>query len=154
MRDTEIVKKLRAVLKVDEGVRNNPYRDILGHWTVGVGHFLGGNEIGKWEFPAAVVEAFLLEDMKEAHRTLERVFGSLTMSTWDEARYLALMSISFNLGYWKLRDFVKANQCVILGDWQNASKHYLDSHWARQVGGRARRLCFMLETGEIHADYR
>jgi len=154
MREPEVIKKLRVVLRIDEGVRKNPYRDILGHWTVGIGHFLGGNEIGKWEFPEPVIEAFLGEDMKEAHRTLERLFGPLTMANWNDARYLAMMSISFNLGQWKLKEFVKANQAVMVNDWQNASKHYLDSLWARQVGDRARRLCFMLSTGEIHADYR
>lgn len=147
-----VISKLKTVLKKDEGKRNTPYKDLFGHWTVGVGHFLGP-EVSKWEFPDSVVEAYLNEDIKEAHRTLERVFGGLTMAAWNEVRYVALMSIAFNLGQWKLSEFKNANRAVMTGNWDDAAKHYMDSLWARQVGDRAKRLCFMLATGTYHADY-
>ena len=34
------IKNLQATLRIDEGVRNNPYTDSAGFWTIGIGHNL------------------------------------------------------------------------------------------------------------------
>lgn len=41
----DILTKAREYIRSNEGVRNRPYRDSKGLWTVGIGHLMGPEDI-------------------------------------------------------------------------------------------------------------
>jgi len=59
-----------------------------------------------------------------------------------------MVDISFNLGQTRLRGFRKALEAMESGDWEEASKQFLDSRWSEQVGNRATELTEIIRTGE------
>jgi len=88
------------LIKHFEGVRNRPYRDAIGLWTVGVGHLIEGgkqlpNSYNK-TFTDAEINALLRQDLARFERGVTLLFPvsyRFTQSMFD-----ALVSFSFNLG--------------------------------------------------------
>lgn len=88
------------LIKHFEGVRNRPYRDAIGLWTVGVGHLIENgkqlpNSYNK-TFTDAEINALLRQDLARFERGVTLLFPlsyRFTQSMFD-----ALVSFSFNLG--------------------------------------------------------
>jgi lysozyme len=66
----------------------------------------------------------------------------------DDVRKDVMIDISFNLGATRLRGFKRALAAMEAADYKTAATEFLDSRWARQVGGRALELTDMLIAGE------
>lgn len=142
----ELVKKM---LITDEGLRLKPYRDTVGKLTIGVGRNLDDVGISKEE------ALYLLEnDIQRAIREASKIFGSTVWLSLDEVRQAVIIDMLFNLGKPRFLTFKKFIQAVKEKDFKKASYEMLNSKWAKQVGKRAERLAYMMETGEIHPDYR
>lgn len=124
----------------DESVRLKPYQDTVGKWTIGVGRNLTDNGI-----TTAEAEYMLGNDVYKARQDL------LAACPWcdkfDDARFGALINITFNVGIGSLLQFRKALAACQVGDWETAATEFLDSKWAEQVGARAQRLALQLRTG-------
>ena len=60
----------------------------------------------------------------------------------------AMIDISFNLGATRLRGFRRALAAMEAASYKEASTEFLDSKWAKQVGGRALELADMIASGE------
>lgn len=132
-------EKLKAQLRVDEGVRYLPYRDSLGILTIGVGHNLNV-PLG----PKAV-DAILDEDV-ENH--LNDLFKALPwISTLSENRQLVLANMCFNLGIAKLLEFKNTLKAIQDGRYHDAAEGMKNSKWATQVGARATRLIGLMVNG-------
>jgi lysozyme len=86
------------LIKRFEGVRNRPYRDCVGLWTVGVGHLIGdGKSLPKsWDktFTDKEVDELLLRDLSKFERGITM---QLPMPL-RQCEYDALCSFAFNLG--------------------------------------------------------
>ena len=54
----------------------------------------------------------------------------------------------YNLGITRLLKFKKMLAALDSGDYELAATEMLDSRYARQVKGRAKRNAYMMETGE------
>ena len=143
------MEKLLEMLRRHEGeVKTNgrhvAYKCPEGYWTVGIGRNVDPeNGIGLSDEEVD----FLLEN------DIARVIKELaTEYSWfnglDDVRKDAMIDISFNLGATRLRGFRRALTAMEAGNYTEASTEFLDSRWAKQVGGRALELTDMIASGE------
>jgi lysozyme len=63
----ESLKELRAQLYVDEGLRLKPYRDTVGHLTIGIGHNLDAKPISN-----RAADVILEDDIADVLKDLDR----------------------------------------------------------------------------------
>jgi lysozyme len=121
-------------LRIDEGVKNRPYKDSVGKLTIGVGRNLDDVGVNDDE-----IDLMLENDLDEAERTVRRVL----VGAWDDlndARKAVLCNMAFNLGFDRLSGFKKLIAAVREGRYADAADEMLTSKWAEQVGLRAVRL--------------
>jgi lysozyme len=141
------------VLHRDEGERLRPYDDatgrqllpgmkLIGKITIGVGRNLTDMGISKSES-----RTMLQADIARCEREARANF------TWfpilDAARQAVVLSMIFNLGITKFKDFKNTIAAIQAGDYELAATCMLQSLWARQVGDRAVRLAETMRTGVL-----
>jgi lysozyme len=88
-------------LRIDEGVRNRPYKDTVGKLTIGVGRNL--DDVGVNDDEIALM---LDHDIDEAERTARRVLVGSFDDLTDE-RKAAVVNMAFNMGFDRLSGFKK-----------------------------------------------
>ena len=88
------------LIKHFEGVRNRPYRDAIGLWTIGVGHLIGdGKQLPdsyNKTFTDREIDDLLRKDLARFERGVAMLFPvsyRFTQGTYD-----SIISFSFNLG--------------------------------------------------------
>ena len=126
-------------LRRDESVRDTMYRDELGNATVGVGHNLST------PLSARAIQMILEDDVSA--KKIEMDASLPWAASLDDARYGALLNLSFNMGVGGLLGFPRMLRAIQAQDWDVAARELLDSRYARQVGDRATRLAAQLQTG-------
>ena len=138
------MEKLIAMLKRHEGVETHAYECSEGKVTVGVGRNIdqeGGIGLSDDE-----VDYLLQNDIERVVKELAAEYP--WFSDLDDVRRDAMVDISFNLGATRLRLFKRALAAMETGKYKEAATEFLDSKWARQVGGRALELTDMISSGE------
>jgi len=136
--------RLIEQLKRHEGVETHAYKCSSGKLTIGVGRNIdpeGGIGLTMDE-----IEYLLSNDILRCIKELSTEypwFGDL-----DEVRQEAIINIFLNLGATKFRLFKRALSAMEEGDYETASTEFLDSLWAKQVGGRALELTDIIRSGE------
>lgn len=133
--------RLCKILKHDEGLRLQPYRDSVGVWTIGYGHNLEAKPITK-----AAAETIFADDLADAVYALGQALP--WARNLDDVRYAVLVMMVFNLGLVGLLKFKKMLGATAVGNFDLAANEMLDSVWAGQVGKRANRLATMMRTGK------
>jgi lysozyme len=131
---------LEFQIKLHEGLRLEAYPDSLGFMTIGYGHLLPrGSKIKRIDLRQA--EAFFVEDLAEAIESARLFpwFGKLSKN-----RQCVVIDMVFNLGIVKFRRFKATAAYISKEDFERAAGQMLHSRWARQVGGRAERLAYMM----------
>lgn len=122
-----------------EAMKLKPYRDTQGKLTIGVGRNLDDVGISKEE----------AERMLDAD--ISRAVGYAGAFSWyrnlNEPRRDVILSMIFNMGPTRFREFKKMHQALMLGRFEIAAAEMLSSVWATQVGSRARELAEMMRTG-------
>jgi lysozyme len=152
-RDSLVNCLVRHCLEIDEGVRQAPYRDSLGLWTIGIGHLIG-EDFRTWKISQSVINALFLGDISEAKQICHRIYGAhFFENDLDEIRQVALLNLAFNLGN-RLEGFKKANQAIMAKDWERAADEFLDSKWAKQVKSRSDRVAHCIRFGVLHDTYQ
>ncbi len=137
-------QKLKAQLKIDEGLSLTVYRCPAGKLTIGYGRNIEDKGITINE---PLASAWLDEDIVYFTDKLEKIlpwFESL-----DEPRKCMLINMAFNLGLKNLLEFKNTLRALQLGDYEVAAKEMLQSKWAKQVGERALRLSNIMLTGNL-----
>jgi lysozyme len=136
----------RDLIKNQEGLRLEPYRDTLGHLTVGYGHLIDER---CEKVPASLTEqqaeALFIDDFRRTSYRCE-----LLIPGWDdldEVRQAVLLSMAFNLGIRGLLKFQRFLEEMHLQHWERAADEMLRSLWAGQVGNRATELADMMRSG-------
>ena len=112
------------LIKRFEGVRNRPYRDCVGLWTVGVGHLIGdGKSLPEsWNrtFTEEEINALLIRDLSR----FERGIGMYIKVPLRQSEFDALCSFSFNLGLGTLQRST-LRQKINRNDKEGAAKEIL-----------------------------
>lgn len=151
---------LKQILIYDEGVRLRPYRDSLGNWTIGVGHYIG-KDVEDLKLSEDVVMRILEEDLEKVELAALEIIGAFLFCDLTEARKDAVRSLIFNLGPAGFVGFRRTIDAIKEGRWDEAASELLNSKWARQVDlknlsgrGRDDRIAEMLRTGEYPEAYR
>jgi lysozyme len=112
---------------------------LVGNPTIGYGRCLStrGVTVSEAEYLLANDIAFV-----------EHQLGALPW--WQGlslVRQDVISNMCFNIGFAGLMSFTNMIAAIQRGDFKAAADEALDSHWAAQVGGRAKMLAQQLETG-------
>lgn len=130
----------KAQLRIDEGVRDEPYRDSVGKLTIGVGRNL--DDVGLRDDE---IDYLLSNDVRVAENAARALFP--TFDDLSDDRKAALINMAFNLGQQRLGEFHGLRSAVAASDFDEAARQMLDSLWAKQVGARATRLADAMRKG-------
>ncbi len=131
-------------ITASEGLRLQAYRCPTGHVTIGWGHNLEARPVPgiPCEVGAAITreqaDRLLVADLLDARSDMLRRWP--WAAHLDPPRQAVLWDMVFNMGAAKVAGFARALHAMRTGDYPRAAAEMLDSLWARQVGGRARRL--------------
>jgi len=131
-------------LKRHEGVESHAYECSEGKITVGVGRNI--DQKGGMGLSDDEIDYLLQNDIERVIKELSSEYS--WFNALDDVRKDAMVDISFNLGQTRLRLFVRALAAMESGDYKEAATEFLDSRWAKQVGGRALELTDMISSGE------
>ena len=138
------MEQLLAMLKRHEGVESHAYECSEGKITVGVGRNIdseGGIGLSDEE-----IDFLLRNDIERCIIELSSEYDWFV--DLDDIRKDAMVDIAFNLGITRLRLFKRALAAMAEGNYKKAATEFLDSKWAKQVGGRALELTDMISSGE------
>jgi len=87
------------LIKHHEGVRNRPYRDCIGLWTIGVGHLIGdGKSLPEsWNktFTTEEVDALLRTDLRRFELGILKMLPNVLLR---QCEFDCLVSFAFNVG--------------------------------------------------------
>jgi lysozyme len=112
------------LIKRFEGVRNRPYRDSIGLWTVGVGHLIeSGRQLPEsWNktFTDSEIDALLRKDLSR----FERSIRMLIKVPLRQCEYDSICSFVFNLGAGTLQRST-LRQKLNRGDKEGAAREIL-----------------------------
>ena len=125
-----------------EGLRQFPYTDTVGKFTIGCGRNL--TDVGISEEEAMIL---LRNDIDKAGHSLTDHLG--WWNGLDEARRIVLLNLCFNMGITRLLGFQKMLVALQSGDYQKAADEMENSSWHTQVKGRAIELEQIMRTGEL-----
>ena len=88
-----------ALIKHHEGVRNRPYRDCIGLWTIGVGHLIGDGKSlpDSWNktFTSEEVDALLRTDLRRFELGISKMLPNVPLR---QCEFDSLVSFAFNVG--------------------------------------------------------
>jgi len=132
------------MLRVHEGVETHAYKCTADKTTIGVGRNIdpsGGIGLSSDE-----IDYLLSNDVKRVSAELIRAFS--WYSELDEVRKDAMIDMCFNMGLPRLKLFKKSLEAMANEDYDIAAIEFLDSNWAKQVGGRSIIVTDMIRSGD------
>lgn len=133
-------RNLRELLIKHEGIRLKPYLCPAGKLTVGVGRNL--EDVGLSDQEARMM---LTNDI---HRVVKETADNFKwFKSLNLARQDVVLSMVFNLGLTRFRQFKKMHAWLSVANYDNAANEMLSSVWASQVGIRAVELATMMRHG-------
>lgn len=131
------MESVAELLRLHEGYRRHPYQCTAGKTTVGIGRNL--DDVGIDEDEAS----YLLS------RDIERAIKSLRFEPYwldlDAVRQAVLIDMTVNLGWPRFQGFRMLRDALGRGDYAEACRQMVNSHWYSQVGDRAKRLVGMMQ---------
>jgi len=156
---TSLLPHITEILIKDEGLRESPYQDTRGYWTIGVGHFIG-SDLRQLRLETNLCLQILEKDIaKHWHEACE-IFGEEWLLNQQPGRQAAILSLVFNLGAAKLKTFTQTLPAIKAENWDRAAGLLRGTKWARDVDpkqrqneGRDDRIAEMLRSGDFHAYY-
>ena len=138
------MKELIEMLKRHEGVETHAYECSEGKVTIGCGRNI--DQRGGLGLSDDEIQYLLENDIERVIKELAEEYG--WFNSLDDVRKDAMINLSFNLGKTRLKGFKRALSAMERGDYKDAATEFLDSKWAKQVGGRALEVTDLIRTGE------
>lgn len=139
MSQQNLIRQLRD----EEGEVLSAYSDHLGFLTIGVGRLIDKRKGGGI---TSEESAYLLgNDIAKINAQLDA-----RIPWWrklDEARQAVLQGMAFQMGIDGLLGFKNTLKMIEAGDYDGAGKGMLNSLWAKQTPGRAKRMSDQMKTG-------
>ena len=134
---------LKKKIKKNEGFRNRPYLDSLGHPTIGYGHLITNKE--KKTLKGKFSKKFLLKlfdkDFKKALRDYKKNFNHKKHSKNTKE---VLVEMIFQLGIKKQQKFLKLNNHLKKNNMFLAALEMKNSLWYKQTPKRVDGLIKLL----------
>ena len=134
---------LKKKIKKNEGFRNKPYLDSLGHPTIGYGHLITNKE--KKTLKGKLSKKFLLnlfdKDFKKALIDYKKNFNHKKHSKNPKE---VLVEMIFQLGIKKQQKFLKLNNHIEKNDMFLAALEMKNSLWYKQTPKRVDGLVKLL----------
>lgn len=162
MQYTTYIDLAMQLIEQAEGFREHTYKCTAGFDTIGFGRNLESNPLNPFEKLSCLTDSGTLEVSRRVARAwvyadIEKLHNSLSKESYyqkaDPVRKAVLLDLVFNLGLSKFRKFKKTIQALESQDYKTASLELEDSSWFRQVGIRARRNVYIMETGRVDKDF-
>ena len=125
------------MIRRHEGRSAVAYVDSVGVWTVGYGH-----NLMKPLSERAMLQIFQ-DDLADATNDCLHAFP--WFADLDEPRKAVMLDMCFNLGLPRLQKFVKFLAAMEKGDYDEAAKQMIQSHWYNQVAKRADELVVLMQ---------
>ena len=137
---------IKAMIIKHEGVRNKPYKDSLGLWTVGVGHLIGDGKSlpDSWNRTFTNDEVMKMFDEDYAHHK-SAAMNIPGFDKVDSKGQGALTDLTFNMGPNWISKWPKLKKQLGEGDTQSAASNLQESKWFGQVGNRAPTIVSLLK---------
>lgn len=146
------------VIHFEEGWRSKPYLCSEGYPTVGYGFKIGpkGADIGMYQFTLPLDAGGLwlmsLIDQKLADMMRDNGISSALDACCD-ARKAVLVSMAYQMGVAGLAGFKNTLKAISEKRWTDAANGMLDSLWAKQTPGRAKRHAEQMRSGVWAKEY-
>lgn len=152
-----------GMLRIDEGLKLEMYKDTEGYWTIGIGQLLtknpskdvAMNELDKLmgrvcagKITMREAEELFNASVAKARRgilgnaTLKPVYDSL-----DEVRRCALVNMVFQMGEAGTAGFTNSMKLLKAKQWDQAAVNLAQSRWYKQTTNRAKRVIETFRTG-------
>ncbi|HAU5563895.1 hypothetical protein IBT49_10360 [Erwinia sp. S63] len=146
------MSQIIAILNFEEGYREAPYLDTQGFPTVAGGIRIGpkGASLSNYIFQVPRRVGDVWKQCIVENKVLEmnqRALVQQALSKCSEARCDVLISMAYQLGVDGLSLFRGMLSAITQGDFNGAANAMLDSLWARQTPGRARRHAEVMRSG-------
>jgi len=153
-------QEVAEMIGVNEGVKPKAYKDSLGNMSIGVGFnledktnqrildSLGLNreelKSGKRELTDKEISALYSYSMSRAIQDLKKFDPNVTSR--PKGVQMALIDMSFNLGYPKLSTFKEMKAALENNDYATAADEMVDSKWYKQVKTRGPRTVALMRS--------
>lgn len=131
--------KMRSQLERDEKRSRFLYYDRFNIPTIGIGRNL------RRPLSEDEIDYLFKNDYDDHYKELEEALP--WAAELDEARFGALLNMTFNMGVPRLLGFVNMLAALKAGDYEAAGNHAMNSLWYSQVGTRGPRVVQQLKTG-------
>jgi lysozyme len=127
-----------------EGIRLTPYRDTLGHWTIGCGHEM--TECQAQGYVNGISEAEALDLLTADIANAQALVSSDLpwVSQLSELRREVLVEMVFQLGMDGLLGFHDMLFDLRSGNYAEAASAMLDSEWHKETPGRCEELASIM----------
>lgn len=142
MMTTDARQKLKNLLISHEQLKQFPYTDSTGHFTIGVGRNLTDRGI-------STSEALYLLNDDILYFTSQLSNSFPYFNKLDDIRKIVLIDMCFNLGIRGFLEFNRLLEAITRNDWEEAAKEILDSKAATQCPERYKQLAYIMKSGEL-----
>ena len=138
---------LKKKIKKNEGFRNEPYLDSLGHPTIGYGHLITKKEkkIFQRKISKKLLSKLFDKDFRKAITAYKKNFNYKKHSKSTKE---VLIEMIFQLGIKKQKKFTKMNRFIKKKLFFMAALEMMDSLWYKQTPNRVNNLIKILLKNE------
>lgn len=119
------------LIKHHEGVRNMPYQDPIGLWTVGVGHLMGNGKTRPKDWNRKRTDAEVDELLRKDIARFENGVDALITVPLNQNQFDALVCFAFNVGNGNLQASTLRRK-LNRGDYEGAADEF--PKWRKAAG--------------------
>ena len=139
----------KAMIAKHEGVRDKPYQDSLGLWTVGIGHLIGDGKSlpDGWNRKFSQEEIMKMFDVDYEEHKKAAMANIPNFEQMSSSMKAAFVDLTFNMGPAWINKWPNLKKQLSSMDIEGAINNLSGSKWATQVGKRAENIIGMLKSG-------
>jgi lysozyme len=139
----------KQMIAKHEGIRDKPYQDSLGLWTVGIGHLIGDGKTlpESWNRKFSKEEIMAMFDVDYEHHKAAAMKNIPNFEKMSGAMKAAFVDLTFNMGPAWINKWPNLKKQLDGMDIEGAISNLAGSKWATQVGKRAENIVGMLKSG-------
>nr|NDG05798.1 hypothetical protein [Oxalobacteraceae bacterium] len=130
---------IKKMIIQHEGIRNQPYKDSEGLWTVGIGHLIGDGKTlpAEWNRTFSNEEVMALFEKDYKHHKSAAESNTPNFRDMTSLGQAAFTDLTFNMGYNWLSKWTNTKKAVESKNNEAIASGLENSLWYKQVGNRA-----------------